>query len=141
MVALILGVVMQAASIFQGAQLAMLADINATRAHAGLPALQIDQRLTEVATEHAVDMVQRHYFDHNSPEGVDPFQRMRRDDVTFSWAGENLALATSESQAYNALVHSPHHLENILQPNFGHVGIAAVREPSGDIMFVQEFTN
>lgn len=141
MLALILGVALQAVSISAPAAHAMLADLNATRAHAGLPALTLDERLSQVAVEHGLDMAQKNYFEHDSPDGETPFDRMRDADAPFSYAGENLALAPSEPAAYRALLQSAPHLRNILQPHFARVGIAAVRKADGEMLFVQDFTD
>lgn len=132
---------MQAAPLSATAAQAMLADLNATRAHAGLPALSLDSRLSQVAAEHCLDMAQNDYFDHDSPDGETPFDRMREASAPFAYAGENLALAPDEQAAYRALLQSPPHLRNILQPHFTRVGIAAVRKPGGEMLFVQDFTD
>ena len=128
-------------SVSQSAQVSMLADLNATRARAGLPQLQLDSRLSEVAREHAYDMVAHNYFDHQSPDGRSPFQRMRSGGCAYSWAGENLALSSDERSAYHALLNSAPHLQNIMQAHFAKVGIAAVREADGQMIFVQDFTD
>lgn len=118
----------------------MLADVNAVRARAGMPALVLDPKLCRVAAAHDIDMARRHYFGHDSPEGISPFDRMRAAFVRYSYAGENIALAASEPSALRSLLGSPDHLENILQRHYRRVGIAAVRlEPGGDMIFVQDF--
>ncbi|MFN2449694.1 MAG: CAP domain-containing protein [Candidatus Baltobacteraceae bacterium] len=139
--ALVLGMVMQAFSVSEGAQERMLADLNATRAHAGLRLLRLDNRLSRVALEHAIEMANAGYFDHDSGDGSTPFERMRRAGCAYDWAGENLALSPDEPAAYRALLASPGHLENILQPHFSKVGLSAVREADGDMLFVQDFTD
>lgn len=141
MFALILGAALQSAFVSVPAAQAMLADLNATRVHAGLPALAFDSRLSEIAAEHGLDMAQHRYFDHDSPDGRTPFDRMREASAPFSYAGENIALAPDESVAYRALLASPPHLQNILQAHFARVGIAAVRRPDGEMLFVQDFTD
>lgn len=141
MLAFILGVALQAAPFSAAAAQAMLADLNATRAHAGLPALALDPRLSQVAAEHGLDMAQKNYFEHDSPGGETPFDRMREASAPFSYAGENLALAPNERIAYRALLESPPHLRNILQAHFTRVGIAAVRKSDGEMVFVQDFTD
>src|SRR4030065_341405 len=47
----------------------IVAGINAQRAAAGLPSLQLDPDLVMVARERANDMAQRGYFSHVSPTG------------------------------------------------------------------------
>ena len=119
----------------------MLADLNATRARAGLPTLRLDNRLTQVARAHGVDMAQHNYFAHQSQNGATPFDRMKAYRISFAWAGENLAMSPDEPTAYDALLHSPEHLANIMQRHYSRVGIAAVQGPDGEMYFVQDFTN
>ncbi len=131
---------MQSASISVAAERRMLADLNATRARAGLPTLRLDNRLTQVARAHGVDMAQHNYFAHEQ-NGQSPFDRMRACRIPFGWAGENLAMSPDEPTAYQALLQSPEHLANIMQRHFSKVGIGAVQGPDGEMLFVQDFTN
>src|SRR5690242_7251780 len=101
----------------------MLDLVNQERAAAGLRPLAPDPELTEVARQHSADMFARGYFAHDTPEGLNPFDRMRAANVHFLTAGENLALAPTLSVAHTGLMNSPGHRENILRPQFGRVGI------------------
>ncbi|MCA1607796.1 MAG: CvpA family protein, partial [Acidobacteria bacterium] len=74
---------------------AMLELVNKERITAGLKPLAPDPELTEVARRHSADMFARGYFAHDTPEGLDPFARIRAANVGFVHAGENLALAPS----------------------------------------------
>ena len=49
--------------------------VNAERARAGLPLLSSDPKLAEVARRHSLDMAERRFFDHVSPDGKDPERR------------------------------------------------------------------
>lgn len=118
----------------------MLAALNHRRAAKGLGPLQLDSRLCDVAYEHAADMSVRNYFDHNTPEGLTPFQRMTRAHVPYGYAGENMALDQSTSAAELALWQSPEHRDNILQPHYAKVGIAAVTSTDG-LIFVEDFSD
>ncbi len=67
----------------------------------GLPAGQIDATpkqavamnasLVQSARGHSDDMINRDYFDHNTPEGVTPYDRMTQAGYLIFTAGENLA--------------------------------------------------
>ena len=122
-------------------QLQMLSDLNASRRKAGLRALTVDSHLTVAATQHAVDMAQHNYFDHQSPDGRSPFERMHADGCRFNYAGENIAMSGSETEAYDALLASPEHRDNILNPHYTHVGIGVAQAPDGTLMFVQDFSD
>lgn len=118
---------------------ALYASLNRERRAAGLQPLQIDPTLNEAAADHVADMAQRGYFDHDSPSGVTPWERMRSHDCTFSYAGENLALAPSARQAERALFNSPPHRANMLSRNFTRVGIAVMVSHDGGLLFVEDF--
>src|SRR5215207_8395810 len=76
-----------------------------------------------------------------SPDGLDPFDRMRRAGVNFRAAGENLALAPTVRVAHTGLMNSPGHRANILQPSFGRLGVGIVDGGYRGIMVSQEFRN
>jgi uncharacterized protein YkwD/uncharacterized membrane protein required for colicin V production len=120
---------------------AMLALVNEERVKEGLNSLVMDEALRDVARKHADDMFKRGYFSHDTPEGVDPFDRMRRDGIEFGLAGENLALAPTLETAHEGLMNSPGHRANILKDGFNKVGIGVLDGGIYGKMFVQEFTD
>ncbi|HEX8736363.1 MAG TPA: CvpA family protein [Pyrinomonadaceae bacterium] len=119
----------------------MLEMVNRERVANGLKPLEADAELTEVARKHSADMFARGYFSHNTPENLDPFDRMRRDGVRFSTAGENLALAPTVQIAHTGLMNSPGHRANILRPQFGRVGIGIMDGGRRGLMVTQNFRN
>jgi uncharacterized protein YkwD len=119
----------------------MLEMVNGERVAAGLRPLAADPELTQVARQHSADMFARGYFAHRSPEGRDPFERMREANVRFSIAGENLALAPTLHIAHNGLMNSPGHRANILQRDFGRVGIGIMDGGIHGLMVTQDFRN
>lgn len=119
----------------------MLRLVNKERQAAGLKALSPDPELTEVARKHSTDMFVRGYFAHDTPEGRDPFDRMRAAEVRFLTAGENLALARSVPIAHTGLMNSPGHRANILRPEFGRVGIGIMDGGMRGVMVTQNFRN
>lgn len=119
----------------------MLTLINGERAAAGLRPLASDPELVPVAEQHSTDMFARGYFAHVTPEGRDPFERMREANVRFLTAGENLALAPTLQIAHTGLMNSPGHRANILQPSFGRVGIGIMDGGFHGLMVTQDFRN
>ena len=119
----------------------MLKLVNKERTAAGLRALAPDAELTEVARKHSADMFARGYFAHDTPEGLDPFDRMRAAEVRFITAGENLALARSVQIAHTGLMNSPGHRANIMRPEFGRVGIGIMDGGMRGLMVTQNFRN
>ncbi len=119
----------------------MLRLVNKERVAAGLRPLAPDPELTEVARRHSSDMFARGYFAHDTPEGRDPFDRIRAGGVNFLTAGENLALARSVLIAHTGLMNSPGHRANILRPEFGRVGIGIMDGGMRGLMVTQNFRN
>jgi uncharacterized protein YkwD len=117
----------------------LYAALNEERREHGLPTLALDPGLNAAALDHVADMAQNHYFDHDSPSGVTPWDRMRRHDCAFSVAGENIALAGSAIQAERALFKSAPHRANMLSPQFTRVGIAVMVSQNGRLLFVEDF--
>jgi uncharacterized protein YkwD len=118
----------------------MLRALNAARAASGVPQLTLDPRLCSIARSHAFDMVERNYFGHVSPDGISPFDRMTRAHYRFGYAGENLALNRTPDAAELALWQSTEHRNNMLEPHYAKVGIAAVPSADGEI-FVEDFSD
>ena len=119
----------------------MLKLVNAERKAASLGTLAADPELTEVARRHSTDMFARGYFAHDTPEGLDPFDRIREAKVRFQTAGENLALAQSVQVAHRGLMNSPGHRANILRPQFGRLGIGIMDGGRFGVMVTQNFRN
>lgn len=119
----------------------MLADLNATRRRAGLRPLALEIHLNAAAEGHAADMAAHNFFDHTGRDGRSPFDRMRADGARFGYAGENIAESETEREAYAALLASPEHLENIMNPHYSRVGIGVAHAPDGSLLFVQDFSD
>ncbi len=119
----------------------MLELVNEERTSRGLKPLEADPEMREVAILHSKDMFERGYFSHYTPDGKDPFDRMREMNVTFRTAGENLALAPTLDIAHTGLMNSPGHCANILKPQYGRVGIGIVRGGRHGLMVTQKFRN
>jgi uncharacterized protein YkwD len=122
-------------------EIKMIELVNKDRAEEGLPPLKRDQELTKVGREHSRDMFARGYFSHVTPDGKDPFDRMKANDIHFLTAGENIALAQTISIAEYGFMHSPGHRANILNPAFRHIGIGILDGGIFGLMISQEFKN
>lgn len=113
--------------------------VNGARQNAGLKALTVDPGLEKVATVKAQDMVTHNYFSHTSPTYGSPFDMMHQFGVTYSTAGENIAGNQSVGAAFTALMNSPGHRANILNPSFTRIGIGIVHGSQYGEIFVQDF--
>ena len=115
---------------------AMVAGINAQRAAAGLPPLQLDPDLVMVARERSNDMAQKGYFAHVSPTGETFKSDMQSHGVACSWCGENIAYNNfgddqTVAVVLSAWMASPGHRDNILRPSFDRVGVGVALGGSG----------
>jgi uncharacterized protein YkwD len=61
--------------------------------------------------------------------------------ISFTTAGENLALAPTIPVAHAGLMNSPGHRANILRREFGRVGIGVMDGGMRGLMVSQEFRN
>ena len=103
--------------------------LNVERRNAGLNSLGTDPLLEDAAEKHSSDMVARGYFEHDTPEGVTPQDRIGQAlyKPAGGWTGENIAWGNGALVSPAAIVddwmHSPGHRENILRPAFREVGV------------------
>ncbi len=118
----------------------LLRHLNEERRARGLAGLVLDPRLCAIAEHHVLDMISRRYFAHISPEGVTPFARMSQANYPFGYAGENLALDRDAESAHRALAASPEHHDNMVEPHYARVGIAAVPGNMGELV-VEDFSD
>ena len=81
--------------------------LNQERAKHGLPALRRNAILEAASQRHSEDMARRHFFAHDTPDGMSPGERMG-------------------AAAMEGWMHSPGHRENVLRPEFSEVGVGVV---------------
>ncbi len=98
--------------------------MNAHRDDIGCPELTWDPDLAGVAQDHSEDMDENSYLDHTNLQGKTPFDRMNDNDILYSAAGENIALAGEGAQAvFDAWMESPGHKANIENCSYTHHGV------------------
>jgi uncharacterized protein YkwD len=119
----------------------MLILVNQERRKHGLQILKPDPELTQVARDHSAEMLERGYFSHYTPEGLDPFDRMKNAGVRFLTGGENIAITQTLPMAHTGLMNSPGHRANILNPAFGRLGIGILDAGWYGLMITQAFRN
>ena len=111
--------------------------VNIARENQGLKPLKIDEKLSQIATLKAKDMVDNNYFSHKSPTYGDAFNMMKKFNINYQFAGENIAQGyESAKEVVIAWLDSPSHRENILNSNYNNMGLGYV-----DHKWVQFFTN
>jgi uncharacterized protein YkwD len=103
--------------------------LNAERAREGVAPLRYDARLELASQRHSDDMVRRDFFEHDTPEGVEPYERMLAAGyaATNAFTGENIARGegaeSSPVEVMDSWMRSPPHREAILHPQYVEVGV------------------
>jgi hypothetical protein len=120
------------------ADLLLYEGVNAERDRAGVAMLAWSDSLASVARAHAEEMYLAGYFSHLSPVSGTVGDRLDGARAGFGRYGENLALAADAAEAHDGLVDSTSHFENMIDPAYAAVGIAAVDGPLG-LMVVQVY--
>jgi uncharacterized protein YkwD len=115
--------------------------VNKERKARSLKILVWRDDLRNVGRKHCLDMFERGYFSHYTPEGKSPFDRMDDAGIEYRAAGENLAYAPTVEVAHNGLMNSEGHRENILRVEFGHLGVGVIDGGINGKMFCQTFTD
>jgi len=111
---------------------------NQEREKNGLDPLKVDAELSVVARDKSQDMSSNGYFSHTSPTYGSPFDMMESYGISYRTAGENIARGQqSPSEVVNGWMNSEGHRENILNPNFTHIGVGYVEQGN---YWTQEFT-
>jgi uncharacterized protein YkwD len=116
--------------------------VNVERGKHGCTALAADRTLTAVARAHSREMAEKAYFDHDSPDGKDPFARMRAAGYAYSWAAENIAAGQPTAAAVmSSWMKSRGHRANILNCKLTELGVGMWKDadsPYG-IYWTQDF--
>ncbi|MFE1764611.1 CAP domain-containing protein [Streptomyces angustmyceticus] len=106
--------------------------VNAQRAQHGCGPLSVDRRITAAAQAHSDDMAARNYYEHNTPEGVDPGTRMTK--AGFPWASwaENIFKSPKDpATAMDGWMKSPGHRDNILNCSYKSTGVGVNLSANG----------
>ena len=109
---------------------ALVDAMNRQRAEHGLKPLHLDDRLNRAAEDRAENMLEKHYFNHVSPEGMSPFEWVDVEGYAYTEVGENLAVGYKTADSVvSGWMNSPGHRANILGKHYGDVGIAVAPSP------------
>lgn len=118
-------------------------DVNAFRAQHHLIPLARRADLDRAALAHSRDMAARRYLSHDTPEGLNPPQRMERAGAAgFTLAGENVGMTTKANPNHEVLTGwklSPVHRDNLLTSAFNSTGIGIARASDGTWYYTQVY--
>ena len=128
--------------------------INEERTSRGLNPLSVDPMLVETARGHSREMCDLNYFDHHSPTSnlnmpMDRYLKSLHESGSqtprYLLVGENIFYCSIFNDTYNvgyghkALMDSPGHRANILDPRFARVGIGTYRNANGEFWVTEMF--
>jgi len=89
-----------------------------------------DTRLANSAMRHAQAMAHQGFFEHISPQGLTPEQRIQQAGWTTFPIGENIAAGqATPDEVVESWIKSPGHCVNLLRPTYHHIGIAYYHDP------------
>jgi len=110
------------------------------RQHDVSPQLELEALLSQVARAHSQSMRDNGYFGHVNHQGQALRDRLRAAGVSFSSAGENLAMVENPvdpaGMAHDSLMGSSTHRNNILNDRFAVIGLGVVQR--GDAYWITQ---
>ncbi len=124
----------------QDLEAALVESTNATRLENGLEALTIDPVLVAVARERSKEMATKNYFAHTSSSGATAFTLLEKRDFFYRVGGENIARSNYQADqvediAFDMLMDSKEHRENILQEKFNFIGVGVAADKKGQMRY------
>ncbi|MBW1810449.1 MAG: hypothetical protein JRJ87_19790 [Deltaproteobacteria bacterium] len=122
------------------AEAALLKLTNKSRAKFGLPPLKSDDKISQIAREHAMQLLIDRHAAHRTKKTGALVDRLRKSGTVFARAAENVSLSPAPESAHERFMDSPGHRLNILDPNLTKIGIgiAMERGHQSDVMAVCE---
>lgn len=110
---------------------AVIALTNDERRRHGCDAVESNDKLHTAARGHSLDMAERDYFSHTTPEGDGPGDRAT-DAGYETWGAENIAMGYPNADAVmTGWMNSEGHRANILNCDLTEIGIGVADSPRG----------
>jgi uncharacterized protein YkwD len=110
-------------------EVAVLQQINQIRQQQGIPTLQPNPTLAQVARNYSQQMVSQNFFSHTDPSGNEAVQRVYGAGIEFELVGENLyksvAAPDPVKDAVEGWMESPGHRANVMRSVFTETGVGA----------------
>ena len=96
-----------------------------------VPSLRPNKKLADAAKAHSDDMLTNDFFSHTSSNGDEASDRIERQGYRWSTWGENIAWGYPDAAAATqALIDSPGHCRNIMNPSFKEIGVGVATDGS-----------
>jgi len=94
--------------------------------------LKWSEQLNDASYVHAADMAHRQYFEHRSPDGQGPADRVTQQGYAWRAVAENIAAGQqSLDEVVDAWLRSPGHCRNLMNPQLTELGLAGLRVQAG----------
>lgn len=114
--------------------------INAERAKEGLKPLAYDAAIEKAALVRAKEI--QTSFSHTRPNGTGFITAMQETGVTYRRAGENIAWGQrTPEEVVKVWMNSPSHRANIMNANYGRIGVGHLTNAGGTSYWVQLFAD
>ncbi|MBC2856994.1 hypothetical protein H3N56_11175 [Cetobacterium sp. 2A] len=112
--------------------------VNKERRDRGLKPIKLNKKLNKISKIKSDDMYINNYFNHNSPSYGSPFDLMKKYNIKYRTAAENIAKGQDTPEyVVKCWMDSKGHRQNILNPRFEEMGIS--RDEYGDNIWTQMF--
>lgn len=112
---------------------------NSVRDREGLTRLEFSEKASKSSLIHSMDMRDKNYFDHVNKKNETPFDRMRKQNIMYSLAGENIAAGQINAiYAHEAWMNSIGHRKNILG-DYENIGVGVSFGGHYNIYYTQNF--
>ncbi|MBN3525610.1 CAP domain-containing protein [Paenibacillus apiarius] len=112
---------------------------NAIRVRYGKEPYEWDDVIADTARKHSTDMKSRNFFNHNNPDGKTPFDRIKKDGITYIAAGENIAAGqTSAIFVHEDWMNSSKHRKNIMG-DYERLGVGVSFDGKSNVFYTQNF--
>lgn len=112
---------------------------NSVRERENLNKVTYNEKAKNSAIKHSEDMRDKNYFNHENKENESPFDRMKKENINYSVAGENIAAGQINAiYAHEAWMNSLGHRKNILG-NYDNIGVGVSFGGHYKLYYTQNF--
>lgn len=113
----------------KGNEIQLIEMTNLVRKRLNVKPLEWSPDLAKIAKSHSIEMVEKNYFDHESPENGGLEQRLKQMSILFNKSGENIgANYVDAPAAMEDWLNSPEQRDTLLNKSFSSVGIGVYRK-------------
>ena len=99
------------------------------------PPVAWDLSLQAAAVSHSNDMARRNFFEHVSPDGERPGERVAAHRYRWRHLGENIAAGAKDvAEVMQDWLTSADHCDNIMDPGFSDMGVGCAAVPSSQFV-------